>query len=147
MTKEYQRYARVLLSSFLILSISGAISLIWGYHISNDIASCWPVYLVLLGFIVICYCFIYPLLASNRNAIFSIKYTIIYNSILGMLLILYTYFRYTINVDWLLINEGKTKLSLFETAILSDFAIPGLFALFLITQFVVYLITLFLRKE
>ena len=147
MTEEYHRYSGTLLISFTVLSISSAISLIVGYHLSNDIASYWPIYLFFLEFIVICYCLIYPLLVANRSIKFSTIYSITYNSILGALLILYTFLRYTIDVDYSAINQGKTQLSLFESVFLNEFAIPCLFITFLIIQFSIYLITLILGKK
>jgi hypothetical protein len=116
-----------------LLLVSAIIELIVGYYNSSDIRGWWTLVLIVT---VVTY-WIYGslfIIIDNINPT-SQKYVIIYNSILSTIIAIESILYYTIDIDWLAINNGTKTLTLFESIIhnTSTDLILGIFLLIHLT--------------
>lgn len=128
-------YLRKFLIIFAILLISSIIVLVVGYHDNSDVRGWWPV--VVIFEIIIYGIYTALFLLIDKNSPMSINYIIVYNSILGFIIIFLGIAYYTINIDWLAINNGKKSLTLFQTIINSDITYYTLLVFFLVLYSVI----------
>lgn len=119
-----------------ILGISSGLSTLVGWFNSVDVKGWWP---LSLAFQIGVGCIYAAVFAATMkfSRTTSLKFVVIYNSILGLVLFLFYYLFYRIETDWLAINTGAKKLNLLQKILFSDLTYWTIYLLFLLGAFVV----------
>ena len=123
----------------LILTVSNGLSTLIGWFNSVDVRGWWPISLSLQIAIGFVYAALFAAIVK-RTHILSFKFNAIYNSILGLILVLHSYLFYAIKIDWSEVGPGGTKqLVLMQKIIYSDLTPWAIYVFFLFVTLVVCL--------
>ena len=117
-------YMWLILIATIILCIS------IGFYFSIDVQGWTELYLFLMIILISVYQGIFFLIDKISPS--SIPFSTRYTSILSITFIIYTYLFYSINIDWIAINNGEKKLTFFQSVIRNDFATYYIFGSFLV---------------
>ena len=117
-----------------ILILWESISLLIGSHYSNDVSGWWPVVLFFMTIIYFAYSILFILI--NKINPKTIKYIVVYNSTLTISLLIFSILFYTLNINWLAVNNGEKTLTLYQSIILNDFILYAILFIFLIIHFI-----------
>lgn len=104
---------------FTLLILSNSLVLLIGWLHSDDVKAWWQVGLLYDTVIDLVYATVFSktIRATDyTNPIF----VFIYNGILAFMLFLHGYLFYTAKIDWLAVNSGIVRLSVFQQIIRSD---------------------------
>jgi hypothetical protein len=121
---------RIALLVFLILTLSNVAVLGIGWIYSGDVRAWWPVALVVFSAISFGYAAMFSA-ATHAASGLGLRFSIIYNVVLALTLLLHGALFYTVKVDWLSVNSGVIQLSFFQRIIHSDATVYSIYAVFL----------------
>ena len=115
---------------FGLLALSGLLELLIGWTHTSDVRAWWPFLVALDLVIVLVYAALFA--AAMRVArIRSFLFMVIYNVILGAMLLIHTTLFYTIKVDRLGVNDGSVQLTILERVVFSQVTHVAIFLAFL----------------
>ena len=115
---------------FGLLAFSGSIELFIGWTHTPDVRAWWPFLVAFDLAIVLMYAVIFA--AAMRVAkIRSYLFVVIYNLLLGLMLVIHTTLFYTLKVDWLRVNEGSVPLTSLQCVVFSKNTHLAIFLAFL----------------
>lgn len=121
---------RVVFYVFMILSLSNCLKTLSGWlHGQND-RDWWPSGLLLYSLLAFAYAVAFSAATQiTRRA--DIRFTVVYNVVLALLLFLHGYLYYMIEMDWLGVNSNAARLTSLQCIIRSDCTSISIYSIFL----------------
>ncbi|OIR03258.1 hypothetical protein GALL_147780 [mine drainage metagenome] len=121
---------RVAIYVFTILSLSNCLETLSGWFHGQDDRDWWPSGLLLYSLLAFAYAVAFSAATQiARRA--DIRFTVIYNVVLALLLFLHWYLYYMIEIDWLGVNSNAASLTSLHGIIRNDFTSISIYSIFL----------------
>ncbi|SJM94149.1 DUF29 domain-containing protein [Crenothrix polyspora] len=130
-----------LVFSLLILSNSLVLWIGWVWFYNSDMNGWWMIVLFSYAVIDLVYAVVFTAAIQSARCV-TIKAVVIYNALLSVLLFLQGYceYYYRHKIDWLSVNSGTVKLTLFQEIIVRNNVWAWLYGSFLLGAIVLWFI-------